>query len=449
VSIASSEWSAVVSRPPLVPPVTISTEVSASRRFAAFALDLVLLLAGLLLVLFVGATIANAEEADWVALMWVVVVAPLYFALYHAFGGPEGGPGATPGQHELGLCLRDIETGKRLRLRRALLRAYGGLLAAVSVIPLIVDLLALAAKGGGRAWHDRLFQSAVVRVRPAEPTLADRTPTTPELSEMFAAGGPLRPRTRQLAQARSQELVAPVCVLYVGLVGLATVLVPMMVADLDSNALASGLVLWTGLSLLIFVSGIYWTQAVVVTAVEAARIGEHVSPARLIRRASEHANALTVAFLLLAALLFLAFYTFFLVLLLAARFALVVPAIVLEDMPVLKAFGRSWRLTRGKTARAFGLLIASGAVVGGTVGLTLGVALPVVGAVIPAAGLWAYCLGAAVALMLAGVLVSLVLARVGSAWCLFYYDLRNDDDLRRAERQQAAGGEVSDGAAAR
>jgi hypothetical protein len=427
----------------------ISTDVSASRRAGAFALDLLLLVAALLLVLFVGSSIANAEEVDWVVLLWAVVVAPLYFALYHAFGGPEGGPGATPGQHELGLCLRDVETGERLRLRWALLRSYGGLLAAVCVFPLIVDLVALVAMGGGRAWHDRLFRSAVVRVHSVETTLADRTPTNPELSDVFAAGGPLRPRTRQLAQVRYHELMAPVSVLYVGLVGLATLLVPMMVADLDSNAVASGLAQWTVLSLLIFLSGIYWTQAVLVTAVEAARTGEHVSTARLIRRASEHANALTVALLLLAILLVSAFWTCFLLLPLVARFGLVVPAIVLENTPVLKAFGRSWHLTRGKTGRAFGLLIASGAVVGATVGIALGVTFAIVGAVIPDAGLWAYCLGAAVALMLAGVLVSLVLARVGSAWCLFYYDLRDYDELRRAERRQAAGGEVGDLAAAR
>jgi RDD family/Membrane domain of glycerophosphoryl diester phosphodiesterase len=421
---------------------TSLARVSTSRRAAAFALDTALLLAGLLLVLFVGATIANAEEADWVALMWVVVVAPLYFALYHAFGGPEGGPGATPGQHELSLCLRDTETGDRLRLRRALLRSYGGLLAAVTVFPLLVDLLGLVAKGGGRAWHDGLFRSAVVRVRSAEPTLADRPPTTPELSAVFAAGGPLRARTRQLAQIRYQELMRPVSVLYLGLVGLATVLVPMMVADLDSNALADGLAMWTVLSFLIFFSGIYWTQAVLVTAVEAARIGERVSTARLIRRASEHANALTVAFLLLAALLFPVFYTAFLLLPLAARFALVVPAIVLEDAPVLKAFGRSWQLTRGKTARAFLLLLASGAIVGATVSLALGVAFGIVSAVIPDAGLWVYCLGAAVALVLSSLLVSLVLTRVGSAWCLFYYDSCRDDALRRAERRQVADGEA-------
>lgn len=432
----SAAW---VAGPP-VAAAAISTDVSAGRRAAAFVLDLVLLLAGLLLVLFVGATIANAEEADWVVLMWLVVVAPLYFALYHAFGGPEGGPGATPGQHELGLCLRDSETGERLRLRWALLRSYGGLLATVSVLPLIVDLLALAARGGGRAWHDRLFRSAVVRVRVVGPTRGGWMPTTPELSEVFAAGGPLWPRARQLAQVRYHELMAPVAVMYVGLVGLATLLVPMMVADLDSNAATSGLVLWTSLSLLIFLSGIYWTQAVVVTAVEASRTGEHASATRLIRRASEHANALTVALLLLAALLLSAFYTLFLVLPLVARFGLVVPAIVLEDMPVLKAFGRSWQLTRGKTWRALGLLITSGAAVGATVGLALGVILGIVGAVIPDAGLWAYCLGAAVALSLAGVLVSLVLARVGSTWCLFYYDVRHDDALRCAERREAAGG---------
>lgn len=438
-------------RPAGLPATTaaVSTDASSPRRAAAFVLDLVLLAAGLLLVLFVGVTIANAEEAEWLALMWVVVVAPLYFALYHAFGGPEGGPGATPGQHELGLCLRDIETGERLRLRRALLRSYGGLLAAVSVLPLIVDLLALAAKGGGCAWHDRLFRSAVVRVRGVEPTPADRPPTTPELSAVFAAGGPLRPRARALARVRYRELMAPVSVLYLGLVGLATLLVPMMVADLDSNAAASGLVLWTGLSLLIFLSGIYWTEAVVVTAVEASRTGEHASATRLIRRASEHANALTVALLLLAALLLSAIYTLFLVLPLVARFGLVVPAIVLEDMPVLKAFGRSWQLTRGRTWRALGLLITSGAAVGLTVGLALSVTFGIVAIVIPDAGLWAYCLGAAVVLSLAGVLVSLVLARVGSTWCLFYYDLRHYDELRRAERREAAGGKAGYFASAR
>jgi hypothetical protein len=243
--------------------------------------------------------------------------------------------------------------------------------------------------------------------------------------------------------------MAPVFVLYVGLVGLATVLVPMMVADLGSNAVADGLTMWMGLSLVIFVSGVYWTQAVLVTAVEAARTGEHVSPARLIRQASEHANALTVAILLLAAMLFAAACTFFALLPFVARFALAVPAIVLEDAPVLKAFGRSWHLTQGKTGRALGLSIASGAVVGATVGLALGIGLGIVGALIPGAGLWTYCLGAAVALVLASVPVSFVLARVGSAWCLFYYDLCHDDELRRAERRRAAGGEVGDGAPAR
>lgn len=410
-----------------------AADVSPVRRAAAFGLDLALLGAGLLLVVVVGLTIARPDVVDWVALVWVVVVAPLYFALYHAFGGPEGGPGATPGQHELGLCVRDAETGERPGLGGSLLRSYGGLLAAALVLPLIADLLALLVNGG-RAWHDRLLGSSVVRVTGEERSLAPGTPTTPELSQLFAAGGGLWPRALTLGGARRSELMTPVFALYVGLVGLATVLVPLLVADLGTYDAAA---LWTILSILMFLSGIYWTQAILVTGVEAVRTGERLSVGDLIRRASQRVNALTVALLLLAMLPGLALYASLYILLLfpvavvlLARFALVVPAIVLEDAPVLGAFTRSWQLTRGKTGRAFALSLASAALLGLTIGVALALAFAVVEAAITDPGLWAYCVGTAVALLVASVPVSTVLTYLGCAWCLFYYDLRREDRRR-------------------
>jgi RDD family protein len=414
---------------------------SPMRRFAAFGLDLALLFAGLLLLFSVGVTIARPEVTDWVALVWLVVVMPLYFALYHAFGGPDGGPGATPGQHELGLCVRDARTGERLDLRRALLRSYGGLAAAALVLPALVDLLVLVASRSRYAWHDRIFGSTVVRLPGEERRLAPAAATTTELSDLFAAPGSLWRRGGRLAHARRSELTTPVFLLYAGLVGLATVLVPMLVADSGDP---EGLVLWTLLSLAIFVSGIYWTEAVLITAVEAVRIGEHLSTADLLRRASQRLNALTVALVLtlvlFAILSLAATWTFFLALLPLGRFTMVVPAMVLEDTPVLKAFARSWQLTRGKTWRAFGLLLGSGAALGATIGVVLGLAFTTVGEVISGPGLWAYCLGAAFALLVASVPMSLVLVRVGSAWCLFYYDLRRDDAARRLAAATADGG---------
>ena len=444
--VAAGRARAAAARPVAVAtvPAEASELASPMRRFVAFGLDLVLLFAGLLLVFLVGLAIASPEVTYWVALVWFVVVVPLYFALYHAFGSGDDGPGATPGQHELDVCVRDARTGGRLDLRRALLRSYGGLAATALVLPALADLLALMASGSRPAWHDRLFGSTVVRVPREERPLAAAAPTTPELSEVFAAGGSRWRRGRRLAHARPRELVIPVFLLYAGLVALATVLVPMLVADLGSGSLADGLLLWTFLSIVIFVSGIYWTQAVLVTSVEAVRTGEDLSTADLLRRAAQRLNALTVALMLTLVLFAIgslgSVFTFFFALLPLARFGLVVPAIVLEDAPVLKAFARSWRLTRGKTWRAFGLLLGSGMVLSATLGIALAVALVTVANVIPDPGLWSYCLGAALALVVASVPVSLALTLVGSAWCLFYYDLRRDDDLRRLAAPTADGG---------
>jgi RDD family len=393
---------------------------SVGRRAASVALDVALLGAGLVVVLVLGLSIASDTVVLVVLAVWLVVVAPLYFALYHAFGGPEGGPGATPGQHELGVSVRDTGTGERPRLRRALVRSYGGLVSAALVVPAMVDLVSLAASRDRTAWHDRIFGDAVVRMREAPRELELRA-TAPGVTEAFAAGRSAWGRAGSLLRARRRELVLPVLALYAGLVALATVLVPLVVSDLGD----SGTALWATFAGLIFISGIYWTQAILVEAVECVRVAERVAPIDVVRRASRRANGLTVALLLMTMLTAIAPYTLFLLLLVVGRFALVVPAIVLEDQPVLRAFGRSWQLMNGKTA--LGLRFIGGGILGAsTVGFTVAVALGVAGAVVSDAGLLAYAVAAAVALLVAAVPVSFVLARIGTTSCLAYYDLRSN-----------------------
>jgi hypothetical protein len=220
--------------------------------------------------------------------------------------------------------------------------------------------------------------------------------------------------------------MGPPLLVYLGLVVIATVLIPLLVADFegDLEQEAGAAVYWLELAVLLFLSGVYWTQAVMVAAVDAIRTGERAHPFDAVRRASRRVNALTVALLLLVVMTGLSVYTLFIALVLVARFALVVPAIALEDDPVLGAFRRSWRLSRRLTGQAFVFCLGSAVALAVSVGIALGVAFWIVGAVVPDAGILAYALAAAFALLLASVPVSWVLAVVGAAWCYFYYDAR-------------------------
>lgn len=200
-------------------------------------------------------------------------------------------------------------------------------------------------------------------------------------------------------------------------------LAPLLVDDFSEDVLDT-LLVWIVYAVALFASGIFWTQAAVVVSVEAVRVGERpLGLGELLRRAWSRANGLTVALLLLVPLVALSVFTLVGTLLLAP-FAVVVPAILLEDRPVLAAFGRSWSLCRGRVARAVGLLLASALAFAATAGVACALAVTVAAHVVGAAGPLAFALACALALVAATVPVGAVLAVFGSAWCLFYYDAR-------------------------
>jgi hypothetical protein len=407
------------------------THASLTRRLVAFVVDLIVLTAGFVAALALGVSLVDEGVLAWLVAAWIVVVAPLYFSLYHAYGGPERGPGWTPGQHELRICVRDERTGGRISVGRALARAYGGLLAAALVVPLFIDLVSLMASPDARAWHDRLSRSEVSNARALPLSTVATTPTVDAQRALFDVDG--RPgtalfgRARRLLAANVRSLVGSTLLLYLGLLGIGAVLVPILVSDYagtpdDVWLLAT----WLLVALALFASGIYWTQATLAVSVEAVRTGDRdVTLTELVRRAARRANALSVAVILLVGLLVLTPYTMFLVLLLVARFALVVPAIALDDETVFGAFGRSWRLTRRKT---FSVLVRAVVTVGV---LAVGFALAALAGIFLAwavtpdeIGVSTLALSAIAGLALASVPLSALTALVGCAWCLLYYDLR-------------------------
>ena len=417
-------------------PHDLPVPASVGRRAAALVLDLLLLAAGLVLTLAAGVSIVSATLVEVLLLAWVFVLAPLYFALYHAYGGPEGGPGATPGQHELRISLCDARSGGRLDLGRALARAYGGLFAALLVLPALVDLGSLLASRQGRAWHDRLFRSTVRVVPRPRPELQPSLPTTPRLAPLFESDeGSTRQllrRGRGLVRGDVRRLVGSTLLVYVGLTLLVSVLGALTVLDAPDDLQASAEVYWLLGASLVLVSGIYWTQAALVVAVEELRRGSSAPPPMLLlRTATRRANALSVAAVVLGLLylaLQLVIWLPFAAVLPLGRLGLVVPALVLEDETVLGAFRRSWSLTRGRTGAAVGLVFASALVLTAALGV-LGLAAGTAGAVLSATvGPGTGLVGAAVVGLLGLLPFSAILAVLGSAWCLFYHDLR-----RRAE----------------
>ncbi|HXG74978.1 MAG TPA: RDD family protein, partial [Gaiellaceae bacterium] len=134
-----------------------SSPVGADRRVAAGVLDALLLGLGFGLLSITELALASEQEADIALYAWVFALAPLYFALYHAYG-----TGATPGQLELRIGLRDARSGKRPGLARALARSLLGLVFLVTVVPALVELALLLS---GRSLRDRLTRTRVEAIR--------------------------------------------------------------------------------------------------------------------------------------------------------------------------------------------------------------------------------------------------------------------------------------------
>jgi hypothetical protein len=182
---------------------------------------------------------------------------------------------------------------------------------------------------------------------------------------------------------------------------------------------------WYSEAIAVFVSGVYWTQAVIVVAVESARIGEPPPSARtIVKRAAERTNALTIALILLVALASVSIYTLFALLLVAARFTLVVPVLELERTSVLGAFRRSWQLTAGRTWNTFGLMLSNSLLVTLAISAALGIASGIVAAATANSGAAVYVGASAAALLAAAIPTSMLLTHVGTQWSLLYYDLR-------------------------
>jgi len=328
-----------------------------ARRLAAGVVDALVLAAGLALVLGTELAIAAEEEVEWVLVGWTLLFSPLYFALYHAWEH-----GATPGQQELRLALRDVSTLARPTRARALARSYLGVGFAVLVLPAVLDVAVLAASG--RSLRDRLTRTTVLplpAIRRA-PELAGQT--VPDLRAIFEPPAGTRRYLRRggrLLLARPRMLLGSVAAVYGVLVVALLVTGFLFVADEPEDPWGVGAFLVVAAALL--ASGVYWVQAVMVLAVEEARVGSAASIGSTLVRATRRANALSAA---LALLLLLGSVACLLVLpvLLAGRVALVAPALVLEDRRVLGAFRRSFELTKGQTWRATGLVLSSALLLG-------------------------------------------------------------------------------------
>jgi hypothetical protein len=400
-----------------VPPAATTRPAPIARRLAAGLVDGLLLLVGVAFLLGFGLAIAGERETKWVLVGWVVLFAPLYFGLYHAFGAGTTGAGGTPGQVELRIGLHREGSEDPPGPAHSLARAYLGLAFLLLVLPALADLAALLTTG--RSLRDRLTRTNVAPIALAGnvPELAQ--PTIAELLELFEPTVDTHNylgRGWALLRTRPRLLLGSVASVYGILVALGLVLWFLLAAD-SPHALAAAGFFFVALGLL--VSGAYWVQAVIVLAVEEARAGGDASVRRTLRRAIRRVNALSaaLALLLVPVALVAATFTWVLVLplLALARFSLVAPALVLEDRRVLGAFLRSWQLTAGRSWRTLGLLLLS---------LLLIAAPPaVVQAVLGAAGPNAVAVDL-IGLALSALVLVVVLTWLGAAWSLFYEDAR-------------------------
>jgi len=389
---------------------------SAGTRVAAGVLDAGLLLVALGFILGTELAVASESEVELFSWGWFLLFAPLFFALYHAYG-----TGGTPGQTELRIGLRDTATGERPGLARALLRAYLGLVFLVLVVPALIDLAALAT---GRSLRDRMSRTApvVIVLEGRAPELVG--PTAPEVAAIFDVPAGTHRYLRRgwsLLFAQPRLMAGSVVAVYAVLAAIAVLLGFLIVADWPDE--------WTLLTYLLLVipllvSGVYWTQAASVLAAEEVRVGGFDTGiwATLVR-ASRRVNALTAALVLLLLLsLFLFFFGMWLLLplLILGRVTLIAPALVLEDTRVLGAFRRSWQLTRGQTWRLLGFVLLSAAMLTGTL-VVAGWLSDVVIAMEPS-GLGALAL--ALQMLVVFVPSVLLLAWLGAAWSLVYEDAR-------------------------
>jgi hypothetical protein len=407
---------------------------SPARRLGATAMDVALLTASLVWVLAFEFALWDDEAVGWVTISWALVVAPLYFGLYHAYG-----TGATPGQQDVGLAVRDARTHALVGPVRGIAGALVGLVEILTVLPAVLDLLLIAS--GSRSLRERLLRLETVPFA-LRGTQRRLPPTAPPVAELFTAAGELSRsrRAQALVGRHTARIVGSVLGTYAVMIGLAVVFGGLVL--LDGGGEWGGYGIWFTYAALLFMSGVYWTQAVVVVVVEEVRTGDAAGFAETLRRATRRLNGLAATLLVLGSALFVLLLLAYvgvgvlglLVLpFVLGRFALAVPAIVLEDMRVTEAAAASWRRTRRRTWRLGWAVVLSSVVVQGVAGVATGTAFGVLTPLLESASSGAaFVAVGSLAFVVAAVPIALVLAWVGAWWTLVYHDLRVPDGPEEA-----------------
>ena len=413
----SSEWWPLVEGQRQAPTPAGVGRPRLMRRVAAKAIDLGLLTIAAVWLISFQLSIGRPGEVGWLLLVWLVLVGPLYFTLYHATG-----MGATPGQRELGVAARSA-SGMRAGVGASLARAYLGLL----FLPLLASI------------GDRLTKTRTIPLETAAELPPVWAPTVDRLRDVFEPARPGRTwrRARWLMRLHGRQLTRSVLLVYLGLVGVAAVLAPLFISDFNGGDFngAKQAIFWTLAAGALFTGGIFWKQAAIAVAVEALRTGETIGPFEVVRRAARHANGLTVALLILAAMLSVANIANLLpgagllaMALVLARFIFVIPAIAIEERHVLAAFRRSLRITRGNRQWPVAWRIAISAI--GTVlvvSLSGLLGVVILFKVVGTGGTIRFAYLVALGLGLASLPTSWALANIGSYWAVYHHDLRRID----------------------
>lgn len=186
------------------------------------------------------------------------------------------------------------------------------------------------------------------------------------------------------------------------------------VVYLGVTALAIALSFLIGIfAAFVTLAGLFWLQGVLVKAVEDVRDGRTDLTVRAtLASALPRINVLSAAGLLASFGLAIGFALFIVPgLILLTIWALIVPAIVLEDAGVFRAFGRSQELVRGNGWSVFAVIVMTFAVLIAA-GLVLALALS------PLDTSWV------VNLVVDIVANSVFAPFVAVAWTLMYYELR-------------------------
>jgi uncharacterized RDD family membrane protein YckC len=136
------------------------------RRVLALMIDLLIVWVVPVTCLTLGLAAGGSNLEDdsvgaavlFLAVLALTLLWPLYFALFHAFGG-----GRTPGKRALGITVRDI-TGAKIGVGRAFGRAFFFLLLYfLGGIGLLIDGLWPLWDRRNQALHDKVVDTIVIR----------------------------------------------------------------------------------------------------------------------------------------------------------------------------------------------------------------------------------------------------------------------------------------------